>query len=202
MAVTLDLLRRTLGPLSRRIRLIVSRGVLSHDADDSKAAQRVDLDLLADEQREGIYRVQQYGLTSRPPAGSEAVCLACGGVREHLVAIAVDDTSNRPTGLDVGEVALWMREHGLRVKCRNNGTVEIGTEPSDFVALASLVKAEHDAIKADLDALKDWVGSFAGTYSGTIDPSTGAASGMLTSTTPVALSWQPAEVAAEEVKAK
>lgn len=189
MAVTRDHVRRIVEPVLRRVRLVVSRAILSTDADDSVAAQRVDVDLLADETRDGVYRVQQYGLTSRPPAGAEAVCLACGGVREHLIAIAVDDTAHRPTSLDVGEVALWVRDRGLRVRCRADGQVDLGSEPEDFVALASLVKAELDGIKADLDLIK----------AHTHETPAGAASA---STSLNVMSWSPGDVSALEVRAK
>lgn len=193
MALTLDMLARLLNPIRRRIRLIVSRAILTADADDSQGCQRLDLALLADEERASVARVQQYGLSTRPPAGAEAVCLSAGGVREHMVAVAVDTTDSRPTGLKPGEVALWMKQHGVRVLLLDDGHVDLGTEPSDFVALASLVKAQFDELKADLDSIK-----------AVFDAHTHPAPGGATSptATPLVLAWSPGEVAAEEVRAK
>ena len=195
MAVTLDMLARVLSPIRRRLRLIVSRAILKADADDSKACQRLDLELLAGEAREGVARIQQYGLTSRPPEGSEAVCMSIGGVREHMVAVAVDATADRPTGLKAGEVALWMQERGIRVLLADDGHVGLGTEPSDYVALAPLVKAELDSIKGELDAIKE---AFT-THTHAVVLNTLTAS---PTTTALALSWSPSDVAAEEVRAK
>jgi len=193
MALTLEMLARVLNPLRRRIRLIVSRAILTADADDSHGCQRLDLALLADEERTSVARVQQYGISSRPPSGAEAVCLSAGGVREHMVAVAVDAPASRPTGLKPGEVALWMKQHGVRVLLLDDGHVDLGSQPTDFVALASLVKAELDGIKADLDAAKT-----------SINTHTHPAPGGATSppAAPLVLSWSPGEVAAEEVRAK
>ncbi len=181
--------------LSRRIRLLVSRAVLRADADDDHALQRVDLAVLADEERTAVPRVQQYGLTSRPPEGSEAVVVAVGGVREQLVAIAVDKTSDRPTGLNSGEVALWMKEHGIRVLLAADGHLDLGTEPIDYVALASLVKAEFDALKGELEAIKEAFTMH--THAVVLNTLTASPT-----TTALALSWSPSDVAAEEVRAK
>lgn len=195
MALTHDMLARVLGPIRRRLRLIVSRAILTADADDSKACQRLDLGLLADESRKGVARIQQYGLTSRPPEGSEAVVVAAGGVRGHMVAVAVDATADRPTGLQAGEVALWMQEHGIRVLLADDGHLDLGTEPSDYVALARPVKADFDALKGELDAIKE---AFT-THTHPVVLNTLTAS---PTTTALALSWSPSDVAAEEVRAK
>lgn len=193
MALTTDCVRRLLDPVRRKLRLIVSRAILTAPADDSTGCQRLDLALLADEERTGVERVQNYGLTSVPPEGAEAACLSIGGVREHMIAVAVDSPAHRPTELKLGEVALWTLKHGLRVVCSDDGHVNLGSQPGDFVALASLVKNELAAIKTDLDRLSEW----AKTHT---HPAPGGA------TSPPAnqlqLGWQPGEVAAEEVMAK
>lgn len=193
--MNLDDLSRILDPIRRRVRLLISRGSLTAPADDSQGTQRVDVALLADEERTGISRVQQYGFTSVPPKDSEVVCLAVGGVREHLVVIAVDASALRPTGLKEGESALWTKKHGVRVLGSDDGHVDLGTTPSDFVALAAKVKAELDAIKADLDALKNHATTH--THSVVLNTLTATPT-----STPASLSWSPGSVAAEEVRAK
>lgn len=195
-----DALRRAVEPIRARIRLIVARGILTAPADDSQPCQTIDADLIAGESRTGIQRVQQYGFSSRPPAGAEALILAVGGQRDHLVAVAVDDRDARPRDLQEGECCLWTPDSGKRVHCRANGQVDLGSEPEDFVALARAVRAELDAIKGDLDALKAAIEGFNGSFSGTIGGAT--ATGTVASTTKVDLTWSPSDVAAEEVRAK
>lgn len=92
--------------LARRMRLMVSRGVVRGVA-DAPRLQTVQLDLLADEARDNVERFQQYGITSHPHPGAEAVVVAVGGSRDHLVAIAVDDRRYRLASLAAGEVALY-----------------------------------------------------------------------------------------------
>ncbi|WP_312930101.1 phage baseplate assembly protein V [Stutzerimonas nitrititolerans] len=94
---------RLLSPVWRRLRLLVSRGVLQL-ADDGSTMQKVQVTLLG-ESPAWAERFQQYGLTSVPRA--EAVVTAVGGARAHLVAIAVDDRRYRMAGLKGGEVAIY-----------------------------------------------------------------------------------------------
>lgn len=98
-------IRRLLAPVARRLRLLVSRGVVRGVADGSRL-QTVQLDLLADEARDNVERFQNYGYTSHPHPGAEAIVVAVGGSRDHLVAIAVDDRRYR-LSLAAGEVALY-----------------------------------------------------------------------------------------------
>lgn len=100
--------QRLLGPIWRRIRLLVSRGVVRL-VDDSLKLQRVQVSLLGD-QPAWAERFQQYGYTSHPHPGAEAVVAAIGGARAHLVALSVDDRRYRPKGLQAGEVCLYTDE--------------------------------------------------------------------------------------------
>ena len=99
---------RLLTPVWRRLRLIVSRGVVRL-SDDGRKLQVVQMDLLAGETA-AMERFQQYGFTCRPLDGAEAIALAVGGSRGHLVAIAVDDRRHRMKNLQNGEVALYTDE--------------------------------------------------------------------------------------------
>ena len=112
-----------------------------------------------------------------------------------MVAVAVDATADRPTGLQAGEVALWMKARGIRVLLADDGHVNLGTAPSDYVALASPVKADFDALKGELDAIKQAFTNH--THAVVLNTLTASPT-----TTALALSWSPSEVAAEEVRAK
>lgn len=97
--------QRLMGPVWRRIRLLVSRGVLKL-VDDSLKLQGVQVSLLGGEPA-WAERFQEYGYTSHPHPGAEAVVAAVGGARAHLVALAIDDRRYRVKELAQGEVAMY-----------------------------------------------------------------------------------------------
>lgn len=94
-----------LDALARRVRMIVSRAALTL-VNDALKVQGVQLTVLDGEVVQ-VQRFQQYGYTSVPLPGAEAIVAAVGGVRSHLVALAVDDGRYRLTHLQAGEVALY-----------------------------------------------------------------------------------------------
>ncbi|WP_325950173.1 phage baseplate assembly protein V [Pseudomonas putida] len=97
--------QRMLGPIWRRMRLMISRGVLQM-ADDGQQMQSAQVTLLG-ESPAWAERFQTYGHTSVPHAGAEAVVAAVGGARAHLAILAIDDRRYRLTGLKSGEVAIY-----------------------------------------------------------------------------------------------
>lgn len=96
---------RLLSPLWRRLRLLVSRGVLQMTEDET-SLQNVQVTLLG-ESPAWAERFQQYGYTAVPHVGAEALVVAVGGARAHLVAVAVDDRRYRMASLKSGEVAIY-----------------------------------------------------------------------------------------------
>jgi len=128
-------LQRVLGPVWRRIRLIVSRGVLKL-VDDSLKIQGVQLGLLGGEPA-WAERFQEYGYTSNPHPGAEAVVAAVGGVRSHLAAIAIDDRRYRVKDLAPGEVCLYTDE-GDRLHFKRGRLIEV-TAGSEVKVTAPVV---------------------------------------------------------------
>lgn len=120
MAFDLD---RLLRPLKTRIANLVSRAVVQL-VDDSQRMQLLQLGVLDDESREDVERFQNYGFTSVPRDGAEAVVLFVGGKREHGLAIAVDDRRYRITNLNPGEVAVYS-DAGSSVVFKASGNIEI-----------------------------------------------------------------------------
>lgn len=98
--------REMLGGLEGRVRGMVARAIVRL-VDDARQAQELQLDLLADESQDAVERFQNYGLTSVPHAGAEALVVFAGGLRSHGVVLAVEDRRYRLTGLEEGEVALF-----------------------------------------------------------------------------------------------
>lgn len=187
---------KVVDPLGRRVRLMVGRAILKV-IDDTQKCQTVQANVLEGEAHDVVERFQEYGFTSVPEAGAEAIVVALAGDRSHLVSIASEDRRYRPTGLQKGEVAIYTLQNGIRILLKDDGKVMLGTEPTEFVALANLVLDELNKVK---DAFNSHTHSFSGTT--TSGCSAGGSSGSCTGTTAAGPVYTPASVAAEEVLAK
>lgn len=121
--VTLRDVQKLIAPLWRRVRLIADRAIVTA-VTDSFSRQGLQLKVLADEAADDVERFQNYGHTSVPPAGSEAIVLGIGGARAGLVAIAVEDKSVRPKDLEAGDNCLYHLE-GHRLILRKDGLAEL-----------------------------------------------------------------------------
>jgi phage baseplate assembly protein V len=116
-------IQKVLLPVSRRVRLMVGRGIIRL-VDDAKKEQTVQLACLAGEVKDGLERYQEYGFTSVPHPGAEAILVSIGGNRDHAVVIATGDRRFRLKGLPGGEVSLY-DDQGQRVHLRRNRAIEI-----------------------------------------------------------------------------
>lgn len=144
--------RRMLAPLSLKIKLLVSRGVVEL-VNDSLKCQGLQVSLLADESQDDIERFEDYGMTSHPFVGAEVLFISVGGVRSHGVVARVLDRRYRPTDMGEGDVCLYT-DKGERVYIDSTGdVVNLGAKAAaDFVALAADVKARLDTIQSTFDA--------------------------------------------------
>lgn len=117
--------------LASRLRLAISRAVVTLAADDKKL-QELQVTLLADEARGVVERFQQYGFTSVPLEGAEAIALSVAGSRAHMVVVAVDDRRYRFKDLKPGESCVY-NQHGDRVHVREDGTIDVVARTKVFV---------------------------------------------------------------------
>ena len=101
--------RTLLGQLERRVLLMIGRAVLTV-IDDSTRMQSLQLRGLSTETLDTVERFQNYGFTSHPHPGAEALLVSLGGMRQHPVAVAVDDRRHRVKDLARGEVCLYTDE--------------------------------------------------------------------------------------------
>lgn len=111
------------GALAGRLRLAISRAVVALVSDDKKL-QELQITLHADEARGAVERFQQYGFTSVPLEGAEAIALSVAGSRGHMVVIAVDDRRYRKKDLQPGESAIYSDE-GDYVLLKRGRIVEV-----------------------------------------------------------------------------
>ncbi len=141
--VTLRDVQKLIAPLWRRVRLIADRAIVTA-VTDSFNRQGLQLKVLADEAADDVERFQNYGRTSVPPAGSEAIVLGIGGARAGLVAIAVEDKSVRPKDLEAGDNCLYHLE-GHRIILRKDGLLELEAKTVIINASEKLTMMSPDA---------------------------------------------------------
>ena len=178
----MSLVGKLLAPTQRRVRLMVARAIVEL-VDDSKKVQSMQVSIRSDELRDDVERFQEYGFSSVPKSGAEAIVVNVGGSSDHPVVIAVDDRRYRPKSLEEGESCLYTLANGVRVLCKADGSIEIGTSPSDFVAMADPTESRLAALESNM------IGH---THAGFGAPPTPT----------IILNTPPNPVAATEVKAK
>lgn len=123
--------------------------------DDTQAAQRVQLDMLEGEDPDSVERFGEYGLASYPPDDTDAIGVAVGGDRSHVVCIATNHRESRPKNLAKGEVALFTKQHGKRVYAKENGELHLaaGDEVLSDDQKAAVAKLVMDGFSA----VETWV---------------------------------------------
>jgi phage baseplate assembly protein V len=129
----IDAINKMIAPLRLRVANMVARAVVQL-VDDSVKVQLLQLGVLSEETREGVERVQNYGFTSVPLPGAEAVVVFVGGQRDHGLAVAVDDRRYRLKSLQAGEVAMYHKD-GARVVLKADGSIEITAKSGSNVVL-------------------------------------------------------------------
>ena len=112
---------------------VVARVVLKA-IDDTRKMQSVQVAGLTDEVRGDLERFQNYGFTSNPHPGAEAIVLYAGGIREGGVVIVVDDRRYRLKSLAPGEVAMF-NDQGAQTIMKADGSIE-STSPVKIKATA------------------------------------------------------------------
>jgi phage baseplate assembly protein V len=134
--------------LHRRVMNMVSRGVID-STNDIAGIQRQDLSLLQDEAKTSVERFQDYGFSSHPLRGSEAITLFFGGGRDHGIILACDDRMFRIRGLAEGEVAIYSDEGDTIILKRNN-VMEVSTKTLNVAAATTVnVKSPDVTVSAD-----------------------------------------------------
>lgn len=119
-------MRKLLRPLERGLRLAVARGTIKLVGDASKL-QTVQLALLDGEVRDGVEVFQHYGFSSVPLDNAEAVAVAVGGNRDHLVVIGHGDRRSRPVAFQAGEVCIYDHQ-GQRIALLADGITIFGAD--------------------------------------------------------------------------
>lgn len=85
--------------------------------------QRVQLSGLADETLQDLEQLQEFGFTSCPPEGTEAIVIPLGGNTSHGVIVATEHGSFRVKNLKPGETAVYSSE-GAKIVIKKGRIIE------------------------------------------------------------------------------
>lgn len=133
---------------------MIGRSVIAATVDDT-GLQRLQLKALADEVMDIRERFQEYGFSSRPHDGAEAVLVSLGGSRTNTVVIAVDDRRYRLKSLGKGDVALYSSGENYLI-LRASGDIEAhapGNLTASVAGDASVVAGGEARVEGDIARL-------------------------------------------------
>lgn len=111
-----------LSTVKRLITMALARAVVAGMKEDS-GLRRLNLKILADEVKDGVEHFEPYGYSSRPLTGAEALVVALGGNRDHVIGAVVTDRRHRPKNLEPGEVVIF-DDQGQEVRI-TRGHIEV-----------------------------------------------------------------------------
>lgn len=148
---------RLLAPLSRRILLMASRIVLTA-ATDKAPVQVVQFTGLADEVKQNVEFLQNFGFSSVPPNGARGLAIYPGGDRSHGVVVVLDARALQPVTLKTGEAAVW-DALGKFIHLQDDGTIlikadKVRVESPDFQVTGE-VKDRCDGDGKTMEAMRN-----------------------------------------------
>lgn len=146
----IDQINKIIDPLRRRTMLMIGRAIIAAIKDDAPH-QRAQVSLLAGESRDEVERLAEYGFTSVPLPGAQALSVFVGGERGAGVIIATGDHRYRLKELQPGEVALYTDE-GDKIVLKRGKLIEIETNTL-IVKAATKVRFESPRVETTADLI-------------------------------------------------
>lgn len=95
--------------VARRVLLSLARALVT-TVNDSGGVQMMQVKLNPLETRDNTPRVAEFGLTSNPPAGSDAFVVFLGGDRSNGVVLGTVHQASRPKNLAAGETMIYSQD--------------------------------------------------------------------------------------------
>ncbi len=123
----INLINKAMSPIRRKLGSMVRLGVLSLLKDGN--TQGMQVILLAGEIADDVKFFEDYGLTVKPPIGSETLVINVGGNVDNPIAIKVGSRKFRFNNLADGEVCLYTKEDkdssGHRIHFKQGRNIEV-----------------------------------------------------------------------------
>ncbi|KWR88762.1 phage baseplate assembly protein V [Cupriavidus sp. IDO] len=94
---------------ARRVLLSLARALVT-TVNDSGGVQMMQVKLNALETRDNTPRMSEFGLSSNPPVGSDAIVVFLGGDRSNGVVLGTVHQPSRPKNLAPGETMLYSQD--------------------------------------------------------------------------------------------
>jgi phage gp45-like len=155
--VSVSDIRRLMKPLSGRLKGMIRRATLG-TLNTSTLAQSVQAGTTKDDEDDEVELFEPFGFTAGPPAGSEGIVLRVGGERAGSVAICFGNRTNRLSGVNQNESALYnlLASIVLRV----SGNVEVNPGPAALIQLGGPTVTEPVVLGLQLQtALNTYAGA-------------------------------------------
>ena len=105
-------------PIKRSLSILISKALITAITDEDNKIQIVQIDLGNDQATSDVERIQNFGFTSHPKIGAQAIVLSIGGNRDHQIVIVTDDSRFRPS-VSEGDVAMYNSD-GLLIELKKD----------------------------------------------------------------------------------
>ena len=134
---------------ARRVLLSLARALVT-TVNDSGGVQMMQVKLNALETRDNTPRIAEFGLSSNPPVGSDAIVVFLGGDRSNGVVLGTVHQASRQKGLAPGETMIYSQDGkyiyltasgGIVVEAKNQ-TVTVNDATTVTIKAATKVRME------------------------------------------------------------
>jgi len=142
-----------LRPVKVRLANAIARAVVNAIDDETKI-QTLRIEAHKGEDIDDAERFQNYGFTSAPLPGAEAIAVFPNGDRAHPLVVAVDDRRYRFKGMLPGEVAVYTDESGHTIQLLRGKKTVMG---ADDIRLGSSGASDPVVRMSDLQKVIDKV---------------------------------------------
>ena len=139
--------QRAMKPIKDRLYLLAGKAIIKA-VNDGAPIQELRISALAGEAMDRIARMQEFGFSSNPPAGSEGVILALGANRENLVMIATENRNVRIKNLASGEMVIYT-DDGTYLHLKKSGQVELKTAVKTLIDCPDVEMTGNLLVKGD-----------------------------------------------------
>lgn len=148
-AAEIEALRRQVERLTARVNNMFAISRSTQNPDDTGPIQTVQMRLSALELHDAVMRVQDYGLASVPPVGTDIMTLFMSGDRGRGIAFAAGNQTARPRGMGNGDTCLY-DSRGHRVQLQegnilvdaNGSTVTVENATTVVIKAGTKVRLE------------------------------------------------------------